>query len=143
MTDGAHDRRNGAVNGREWRDPTPAQLARLEPDKVKARKALARRLLGEGKTTMEIMTAARQADGMSIGAGTIGRVREEMAQDAKREERRKARELKATTVKVKPKPVAEVTQWVRLDRSAGAQLLAAGVPFVFDGVNVSFKAGAK
>lgn len=133
------------VNGKraEWRDATAAQLARLEPEQVSARKELALRMIKAGASTGDIMSATRQATGTGIGAGTVARLREEMEADQKRAQRQAARAAaRAAAVPAPPKPDAE---WVRLPATIEVvtALVTARVAFVFDGQQVSLKGGAR
>lgn len=113
------------------RDTTAAHVARLDRAGVQKRVEIARRMLREGAVTKGIMAVTKAETGMAIGAGTIGRIRREMAKEERRRERKAY--MKAYRSRPAEKVEAEAPA---LNGNAGdvvAALLKAGVPFSFDG----------
>lgn len=111
------------------RDMTAALLALMDKPTLAAKKDIARRMVADGATTREIIAATREKLGAAIGAGTVGRIRREVEQEAKRKERkarRAARVPKVASAEAPPTLNGNAPDVLKA-------LMAAGVPFSFDG----------
>lgn len=129
----------------QWRSIENAQLSRLDPVATAKRHEDAMKMVREGKTTPEIQAALKPVYGFGISPVALAEERRRMKREAKREARRAAR---LTAPKPKPAPAVEKVppaaepQWARLPANIETvtALVAAKVPFIFDGTTVSLKA---
>jgi len=128
----------------QWRDITAARIALLEPEKTAERIAMAERMLRGGASQSDIMTATRKTYGMAVGGSTLGRLRRKLEKEASYAKRMATRKANAAKAK-EPAATASVAEWVRLPAEPGVvdALLAAKVPFIFDGEIVSMKGGVR
>lgn len=135
------------ANGKQWRDITAARIALLEPEKTAERLAMAEAMMRAGKKDAEIRDATKAKFGMAAGGSSLQRIRAKLKREetAKRRTatRRANKAARKTEVESPPAPKTAAPHWVRLDAdpAVAASLIQAGLPFVFDGERISFKAG--
>lgn len=66
---------------KEWRDTGAARLASADPEMLERKKAFALKMLKRGDSWEAIKVATKKEFGFGIGAGTVGRLRRQLAKE--------------------------------------------------------------